>query len=92
MKLSGLTTLIILLLSRVSATSFTVVGIAIIYLLEAIWKPKTPTKVCFFAWAVTKGKIPTEDMLTRRNFNGPNRCFMCLEVEETMDCFLIHYS
>jgi len=29
-----------------------------------------------------KGKIPTEDMLKRRNFSYPSRCYICLEEEE----------
>jgi len=35
----------------------------------------TPTKVCFFAWAGSKGKIPMNDKLKRKNFSGPSRCF-----------------
>ena len=42
-----------------------------------IWKSKAPTKACLFAWATTKGKIPIEDMLKRRNFSCPSRCCMC---------------
>ena len=38
------------------------------FLAKVIWKPKAPTKACFIAWAATKGKVPTEDMLKRRNF------------------------
>ena len=37
-------------------------------------QPKVPTKACFFVWATSKGKIPTEDKLKRRNFSGPSRC------------------
>ena len=43
---------------------------------QAIWKSKAPTKVCFFAEGATQSKIPTEDMLNRRNFNRPSRYFM----------------
>ena len=46
--------------------------------------------MCFFAWAATVGKIPTEGMLKIRNFSGPSRCFMCLEEEETVDHLLVH--
>ena len=35
---------------------------------KAIWKSKAPTKVCFLAWAETKGKIPLEEILARRSF------------------------
>jgi len=58
---------------------------------KSIWKSKAPTKVCFFAWAATLGKIPSDDMLNRRNFRGPSRCSMCLEKEETVDHLVVHY-
>jgi len=32
--------------------------------------------------AAIKVKIPTEDALKRRNFNGPSWCSICLEEEE----------
>ena len=35
---------------------------------KSIWKSKAPTKVCFFAWAATVGKILTDDMFKRRYF------------------------
>ena len=60
-----------------------------ILLLSPFWKSKAPTKVCFFAWEATIGKIPTDDMLKRRNFGGPSRCSMCLEEEETVDHLLV---
>ena len=40
---------------------------------KAIWKFKAPHKVCFLVWAATRGKIPVEDMLKRRNFNLARR-------------------
>jgi len=33
------------------------------FLAKAIRKFKGPTKVCFLAWAASKGKVPTEVML-----------------------------
>ena len=56
----------------------------------SIWKSKAPTKVCFFVWAASIGKIPTDDMLRRRNFRGPSRRSLCLEEEETADHLLVH--
>jgi len=41
--------------------------------------------------AASKGKIPTEDKLKRRNFSGPSRCFLCLDEEESVDHLLVHY-
>ena len=46
--------------------------------------------MCFFTWAATLGKIPTDDKLKSRNFIGPSRCSMCLEEEETADHLLVH--
>jgi len=60
------------------------------FVAKSIWKSKVPTKVCFFAWAATLGKIPTDDMLKRRNFRGLSRCSMCLEEEEAVDHLLVH--
>ena len=57
---------------------------------DVIWRSKAPTKVCFLAWADTKGKVPTEDILKRRNFNLANRCPMCRQEEETADNLFIH--
>ena len=57
---------------------------------KSIWKSKAPTKVSFFAWAASIGRIPTDDMLKRRNFRGPSRCSLCLEEEETADHLLVH--
>jgi len=57
---------------------------------KSIWKSRAPRKVCFFAWVASKGKIPTDDKLKRRNLSGPSRCFMCLEEEEYVDHLLVH--
>jgi len=40
---------------------------------KAVWKSKAPTQVCFLAWEAAKGKIPTRDMLKRRNFKLASR-------------------
>ena len=57
---------------------------------KSIWKSKALTKVCFFVWATTIGKIPMKDMLKRRNFSSPSKCSMCLEEEEIVDHILMH--
>ena len=46
---------------------------------RAIWKFKSPTKACFLAWAASKGKVPTEVTLKRRNFNLASRCQCALK-------------
>ena len=57
---------------------------------DAIWKSKAPLKACFLAWAATKVKVPTEEMLKRRNFKLASRCPMCLREEESVDHLFIH--
>ena len=47
---------------------------------KCIWKSRAPTKVCFFACTASKGEIPTEDNLKRRNFSGSIRCSMCGQI------------
>ena len=54
-------------------------------LVKAIWKCKAPMKACFLAWAASKGKVPSEIILKKRNFNFASRCAMCLEEEESVD-------
>ena len=59
------------------------------------WSPLP--QVPFLAWATTKGKIPMEDMLKKRNFKLANRCSMCYEEEELVDhlfgyLFIVEWS
>ena len=55
-----------------------------------VWNPWVPTKVSFFAWEASWGKILTQDQLKRRGRALANRCFMCGEGEEMVDHLLIH--
>ena len=57
---------------------------------DLIWRSNTPTKACFLAWAVTKGKVSTKDMLKRRNFNLASRCPMCRQEEKLAYHLFIH--
>ena len=43
-----------------------------------------PTKVGFFAWEASWGKILTLDQLKRKGRILANRCFLCEEEEEKM--------
>ena len=54
------------------------------------WVGKVPTKIAFFAWEATWGKVLTLDMLQRRGWHLPNRCFLCGCEEETINHILIH--
>jgi len=60
------------------------------FLAKEIWKSKAPVKACFLAWAASKGKIPAEIMLKKRNFNLASRCALCLK-EESIDRLFVHF-
>ena len=55
-----------------------------------VWVDKVPTKIAFFAWEATWGKVLTLDRLQRRGWHLPNRCFLCGCEEETSNHILIH--
>ncbi|RVW68652.1 Flowering time control protein FY [Vitis vinifera] len=55
-----------------------------------VWVDKVPTKIIFFAWEATWGKVLTLDRLQRRGWHLPNRCFLCGCEEETINHMLIH--
>ncbi|RVX17365.1 hypothetical protein CK203_003473 [Vitis vinifera] len=57
-----------------------------------IWSPCVPTKVCFFAWEASWGKVLTLDQLKKRGRFLANRCFLCCEEEESIDHILIQCS
>ena len=49
-----------------------------------------PTKVGFFAWEASWGKVLTQDQLKRRGWILANRCFLCCDDEETINHILSH--
>jgi len=55
-----------------------------------IWRSLAPSKVSFFVWEATRGKILTCDNLQRRGLILVNSCFMCKENMETGDHLLLH--
>ena len=55
-----------------------------------IWSPYVPTKVGFFAWEATWGKVLTLDQLKKRGWALPNRCYLCGATEESINHLLIH--
>ncbi|RVW82544.1 hypothetical protein CK203_047064 [Vitis vinifera] len=56
---------------------------------RSIWVTRVPTKVCFFAWEATWGRVLTLDRL-QRGLQLPNRCFLCGCEEESVNHILIH--
>ncbi|RVW79591.1 putative ribonuclease H protein [Vitis vinifera] len=57
---------------------------------RSIWVARVATKVAFFAWEATWGKVLTLDRLQRRGLQLPNRCFLCGCEEESVNHILIH--
>ncbi|RVW53935.1 hypothetical protein CK203_073000 [Vitis vinifera] len=57
-----------------------------------IWSPSVPSKVSFFTWEASWGKVLTMDQLKKRGWALANRCFLCCEEEESIDHILIHCS
>ena len=57
---------------------------------KCIWVDKVPTKVAFFAWEATWGKILTLDRLQKRGWQLPNCCFLCGCEEETVNHIFLH--
>ncbi|RVX07973.1 putative ribonuclease H protein [Vitis vinifera] len=57
-----------------------------------IWNVNVQPKISFFAWEATWGKALTLDMVQKRGQAVANRCFMCLEKEETINHLLLYCS
>ena len=57
---------------------------------RCIWVDKVPTKIAFFAWEATWGKVLTLDRLQIRGVQLPNCCFLCGCEEENVNHILIH--
>nr|CAN72177.1 hypothetical protein VITISV_012537 [Vitis vinifera] len=55
-----------------------------------IWSSFVPSKVGFFAWEASWGKVLTQDQLKRRGWKLANRCPLCCDEEETINHILIH--
>ncbi|RVW90726.1 hypothetical protein CK203_046435 [Vitis vinifera] len=59
---------------------------------SCIWKVWVQPKISFFAWEAVWGKALTLDLVQRRGWSLANRCYMCIEKEETIDHLLLHCS
>jgi len=55
---------------------------------KQIWRNKWWPKVTIFAWLVGKGRILTWDKLQKRGFQGPPRCSLCKQENETQEHLL----
>ena len=57
---------------------------------KIIWDSWAPTKVSFFAWEVTWGRILNIDQLKRRGWVLAGFCCMCKDADESVEHLLIH--
>ncbi|RVW47209.1 AP-1 complex subunit gamma-2 [Vitis vinifera] len=62
----------------------------IVFPSRCIWVDSVPTKVAFYAWEATWGRVLTLDRLQKRGWQLPNCCFLCGCEEETVNHILIH--
>jgi hypothetical protein len=59
---------------------------------KSIWKPKVPSRIAFFLWVASLGKILTVENLRRRNIVVVNWCYLCKANGESVDHLLLHCS
>ncbi|RVW52060.1 hypothetical protein CK203_079593 [Vitis vinifera] len=57
---------------------------------KGIWVENVPSKLAFFAWEATWGRVLTIDRLQKRVWQIPNRCYLCGSDEENVNHLLIH--
>ncbi|RVW14448.1 putative mitochondrial protein [Vitis vinifera] len=57
---------------------------------KGIWVENVPSKLAFFAWEATWGRVLTIDRLQKRGWQIPNRCYLCGSDEENVNHLLIH--
>ncbi|XP_042983152.1 uncharacterized protein LOC122312575 [Carya illinoinensis] len=55
-----------------------------------IWKSKVPSKVAFFGWSTSLGKILTLDNLRKHGLIVLNWGFLCKKFGESVDHLLLH--
>ena len=51
---------------------------------KILWKLKCPAKTKLFMWCVLENRVPTWDVLQRRNFQGPGWCVLCKQEMESI--------
>lgn len=57
---------------------------------KSIWRAFVPSKVAFFTWTATFGKILTTKNLRKRGMVVMEWCFMCKKNDESIDHLLSH--
>ena len=64
--------------------------LTVVFPKNKIWVEIVPTKIVFFVWETTWGKIMTLDRLQKRGWQLPNRCFLRACEEKNVNHILIH--
>jgi len=59
---------------------------------KPLWKLNCPAKVKLFMWCVIRGKVPTWEVLQKRNINGPGWCTLCKREQESITHLFITCS
>ena len=57
---------------------------------KSTWRTKAPSKVAFFVWSTSLGKILILDNLRKRQLIVVNRCCLCILDGESVDHLLLH--
>ena len=57
---------------------------------KSSWKPKVPSRVSFFIWTASVGRILTAENLRKRNIILVSWCCMCKQDGETVTHLLLH--
>ena len=65
-------------------------GSLVLFPMKNIWKSSVQTKVSFFAWQASWGKVLTLDQVKKRGWALANRCYFCQVEEESIDHLLLH--
>ena len=59
---------------------------------DIIWNPWVLTKLGFFSWEATWGRILTMNQLRKRDWTLVSRCFFCKDEKEAAAAFASQYQ
>ena len=65
---------------------------SVLFLMKNIWKSCVKSKVSFFAWETSWGKVLTFNQVKKRGQVLANRCYFCQAEKKSIDHLLLHYG
>ena len=65
---------------------------SVLVLMKNIWKSCVKSKVSFFAWETSWGKVLTFNQVKKRGQVLANRCYFCQAEKKSIDHLLLHYG